>query len=120
MRFDNPSLAALMSVLRDSARQDGFDVISAKVLRPRQDAPMIIVRTTHYVGLARATAGILKQLDPRYPAKDDRKGWRYEGFYWDARDELGIPFLIASTLTRGQVEGQQWARSEPLFPYLHG
>jgi hypothetical protein len=31
-----------------------------------------------------------------------------------------VPFLVAATLTRGQVEGQQWARSEALYPFQHG
>ena len=119
-RFDNPGRSDLMRRLRDFANRDGFNVVSAKVLRPKQDAPMIIVSTTHYLGLARATSGILKELNARSSVSDDRRGWRYEGFYWEARDERGVPFLITSTLTRGEVEGQQWARSEPLFTFPHG
>jgi hypothetical protein len=113
-RFDNPSPSELRSRLHDLAGRYGFDVVSAEVLHPRQDAPVVVVRTTHYRDLARATPAILERLDPR------RRGWRYEGFFWEARDERGVPFLIASTLARGQVAGSQWARSEALFPYHHG
>lgn len=118
-RFDNPSRSDFGNTLRGLAGRYGFHVVSAKVLRPRQDAPMVVVRTTHYLDLARATAGILRELNPK-DSGDDGEGWHYEGFYWEARDERGVPFLVASTLTRGQVEGQQWARSEALYPYAHG
>jgi len=119
-RFDNPTRGELRRRLDQLAGRYGFQVESAKVLRPRQDAPLVVVRTTDYRGLSKATSAILKQLDPRRSTGDDRTGWRYEGFFWEARDERGVPFLIASTLTRGQVEGQQWARSEALYPFRRG
>lgn len=119
-RYDNPSREGLIERLHEFAKRYDFEVVSARVLRPRQDAPMIVVRTTHYLRLARAMYAISKDLNARYPVSDDRKGWRYEGFYWEARDEQGVPFFVTSTLTRGQVMGQQWARSEPLFPFAHG
>lgn len=118
-RFDNPNRADFRRKLSGLARDDGFEVVSAKVLRPLQDAPLVIVRTTHYLDLARSTQSILRELNPR-DRGGDGEGWHYEGFYWEARDERGVPFLVASTLTRGQVEGQQWARSEALYPYRHG
>jgi hypothetical protein len=120
LRFDNPERRELRRRLHDLAGRYGFEVVSVKVLRPRQDAPLVVVRTTDYRGLARATPAILKQLDPKRNTGDDRTGWRYEGFFWEARDERGVPFLIASTITRGRLEGAQWARSEPLYPYPHG
>ena len=119
-RFDNPARGEFRQRLHKLADRYGFEVVSAKVLRPRQDAPLVVVRTTDYRGLAKATSTILKQLDPKRSTGDDRTGWRYEGFFWEVRDERGVPFLIASTLTRGQVEGQQWARSEALYPFRHG
>jgi hypothetical protein len=119
-RFDNPARDEFRRRLHQLAGRYGFEVASANVLQPRQDAPVVVVRTTDYRGLAKATSTILKQLDPKRSTGDDRAGWRYEGFFWEARDERGVPFLIASTLTRGQVEGQQWARSEALYPFPHG
>jgi hypothetical protein len=118
-RFDNPSRSELRQRLRELAGDHGFTVISARVLRPRQDAPMVVVETMHYGELARSTPSILRALNPKDPGGDG-EGWHYEGFYWEARDERGVPFLVASTLTRGQVEGRQWARSEALFPFSHG
>jgi hypothetical protein len=92
---------------------DHFRVVSLRMLHPKQLAPMLIVNTTHYVGLAHATASILHDLNGRY-------GDRYEGFYFEARDELGVPFFITETLRRDRTEGGQWARSEALYPFLHG
>jgi hypothetical protein len=114
-----PARSDFRSKLRELAGRYGFHVVSAKVLRPRQDAPMVVVRTTNYPDLAQATGGVLRELNPK-DRGSDADGWHYEGFYWEARDERGVPFLVASTLTRGQVEGQQWARSEALYPYRHG
>jgi len=110
-RFDNPSRAEFRRRLHELAGRYKFDVVSATVIRPRQDAPLVVVRTTDYRGLAKATPAILSRLDP--------KRRTYEGFFWEARDERGVPFLIASTLTRGRAEGSQWARSEALYPFAH-
>jgi hypothetical protein len=111
-RFDNPARGEFRRRLRNLAGRYGFEVVSARVLRPRQDAPLVVVRTTDYRGLAKATSAILSRLDP--------KRRTYEGFFWEARDERGVPFLVASTLTRGRVEGSQWARSEALYPFARG
>jgi hypothetical protein len=118
-RFDNPSRSEFRHWLRELAGDHGFTVISARVLRPRQDAPMIVVETSRYRELARSTPTILRALNPK-DRGGDGEGWHYEGFYWEARDEQGVPFLVAATLARGQVEGQQWARSEALYPFQHG
>ena len=118
-RFDNPARSEFRRRLRELARDHGFSVISARVLRPRQDAPMVVVESTHYRELARSTPTILRALDPKDRGRGG-EGWHYEGFYWEARDEQGVPFLVAATLARGQVEGRQWARSEALYPFEHG
>jgi len=110
-RFDNPARGELRRRLHGLAGRYGFEVVSAKVLRPLQAAPLVVVRTTDYRGLAKATPAILSRLDP--------KRGTYEGFFWEARDERGVPFLVASTLTRGRAEGSQWARSEALYPFAH-
>lgn len=111
-RFDNPARGEFRRRLHQLAGRYGFEVVSAEVLRPRQDAPLVVVRTTDYRGLSKATSAILNRLDPKRDT--------YEGFFWEARDERGVPFLVASTLTRGQVEGSQWARSQALYPFPRG
>jgi hypothetical protein len=118
--FKNPTAARLRQELRRAARRYDFEVVSVLLLRPQQIVPRIVVRTKHYVELARATPTILSRVDPRSPARDDAKGWKYEGFYFEARDEHNVPFLIAFNFWRGPSGGGgQWARSEPLYPFQH-
>jgi hypothetical protein len=118
--FANLSPETLKKRLAEAARDHGFQVASIKLLRPRQLAPEIAVRTTHYLALARALPGILRSLDP-HSGQSDTRGWSYEGFFFEAQDEGGVPFLAVYNFWRGQHKGGgQWARSEPLFPFPHG
>lgn len=95
-----------------------FTVLSLNVVRPRQLAPEVVVLTTHYVEVAEATRLILLRVDPKASTGDDRTGWRYEGFFFQAEDEHGVPFLIAFNFWRGGGGGGgQWARSDRLFPF---
>jgi hypothetical protein len=119
-RFANLSAATLRERLREAAGEHGFEVVSVKLLRPRQLAVEIIIRTTDYLGLAHGLPGILRKLDP-HEGTSDTRGWSYEGFFIEARDERGVPFLAVFNHWRGQHKGGgQWARSEPLYPFLHG
>jgi hypothetical protein len=118
--FANLPVPVLRSRLTSLARRYDFDVTSMQLRRPRQVAPSIVVRTRRYVELARATRVILKQLDPKTRTNDDRTGWRYEGFFLEADDEHGVPFLAAFNFWRGPGGGGgQWARSDRLFPFDH-
>jgi hypothetical protein len=118
--FSNLPAPALRARLAALARRYDFEVTSMQLRRPRQLAPSIVVRTQHYVELARATRVILKQLDPKARTNDDRTGWRYEGFFFEAGDENGVPFLAAFNFWRGPGGGGgQWARSERLYPFAH-
>ncbi len=120
-RFPNLDPSVLRRRLRLAANRHDFQVVSVRVLRPRQLAPKIVVRTTHYLELAQATGRILARLDPKEPTSDDRTGWRYEGFYFEAQDEHGVPFLIVDNFWRGKGPGGgQWARSEGLYPFERG
>ena len=120
-RFPNLSPTELRRRLDQAAKALGFEVVSFELLHPRQLAPRIVVRTTHYLQLARATNGLLRKLDPKQRTRDDRTGWLYEGFYFKAEDEHGIPFLIVHNYWRGGGGGGgQWARSERLYPFDHG
>jgi hypothetical protein len=120
-RFLNPSKDELMGDLRTLARKNDFDIVSVRLLKPRQLAPMFVIRTKHYLELAHATRSILHRIDPRVAVPNDSQGWKYEGFYFEAQDEHGVPFLIAFNFERGpSAGGGQWARSEPLYPFAHG
>lgn len=118
--FDNPAATELRQELRKVARRYDFEIVSVQLLRPRQIAPRIVVRTKHYLDLARAIPAMLRRIDPRNQASDDGKGGRYEGFYFEARDQRNVPFLIVFNFWRGPSGGGgQWARSEPLYPFVH-
>jgi hypothetical protein len=118
--FANLSAATLRERLREAADEHGLEVVSVNLLRPRQLAPEIIVRTTDYLGLAHTLPGILHKLDP-HEGSSDTRGWSYEAFFIEARDERGVPFLAVFNHWRGQHKGGgQWARSEALYPFLHG
>lgn len=120
-RFSNLSPGELRARLSAAADRYGFEVVSLDLLQPRQLAPEVIVRTRDYIRLARATSAILRQIDPKTRTTDDRTGWLFEGFYFSAEDEHGVPFLVAYNFMRGQGPGGgQWARSERLFPFAHG
>jgi hypothetical protein len=72
------------------------------------------------LALVRALPGILRSLDP-HSGRTDTHGWSYEGFYFEAQDERGMPFLGVYNFWRGQHKGGgECARSEPLYPFEHG
>ena len=120
-RFPNLAPFLFREQLAAAARRYGFEVVSLRFLRPRQLAPEVVVRTKRYLELARAVPAIDAALNPRRPARDDRLGWEYEGFWLEAQDEHGVPFLAVFDFMRGPGPGGgQWARSEPLFPFPHG
>jgi hypothetical protein len=118
--FANLSPDALKKRLAKAAHDHDFRIVWVRLLRPRELAPEIAVRTTHYLALVRALPGILRSLDP-HSGRTDTHGWSYEGFYFEAQDERGMPFLGVYNFWRGQHKGGgQWARSEPLYPFEHG
>jgi hypothetical protein len=118
--FANLSPDTLKNRLAEAAHNHDFQVVAVKPLRPKQLAPEIAVRTMHYRALSRALPGILRSLDP-HSGPSDTRGWSYEGFFFEARDERKVPFLVVDNAWRGQHKGGgQWARSERLFPFAHG
>jgi hypothetical protein len=121
LRFDNLTPAELTRRLEKAADEHGFEVVSVKLHRPRQLAPEVVVRTTHYVDVARSARDWIDRVDPKVRNEDDRTGWRFEGFYLRAEDEHGVPFFILFNYWRERESGGgQWARSERLFPFDHG
>ena len=118
--FANLSPYTLKRRLADAAHDHGFQVVAVRLLRPKEVAPEIAVRTTRYLALARALPSILHSLDP-HSRRSDNRGRSYEGFFIEARDERGVPFLAVFNFWRGQHKGGgQWARSEALYPFQHG
>jgi hypothetical protein len=98
-----------------------FTVVSVQVLHPRQAAPFVIVAAKDKHALASSAAAILHLIDPKARTNDDRTGWAYEGFLFEARDSYGAPFLATFNSWRGpHAGGGQWAADPSLYPFAHG
>ena len=121
-RFSNPAIATLRARLQRLSRQYHFSIVSVRILRPTQEAPLVIVRSDDKAALAAATRLILRVLDPKQRTSDDRNGWRYEGFFFEAQDLHGIPFLATFNWWRNfrHAGGGQWASDPTLFPFANG
>jgi hypothetical protein len=106
----SPGRDVFLKRLQGEAGKHHFEVVSVRFLRPRQFAPMVVVRTTDYVSFAAAASSIVARLEPDY-----------EGVHLEAQDEFGVPFLADYMLARsvGTPEeypswGLVFARSDPL------
>lgn len=120
-RFPNPSLSTLDTRLRRAASRYHFTVVRVQILHPRQQAPVVVVETKDTRALAASTGAILHLIDPKARTNDDRTGWAYEGFLFEARDSHGVPFLATFNWWRGQhAGGGQWAADPSLYPFNHG
>jgi hypothetical protein len=106
------------SRLARAANRYGFTVKRVRFIKTRgQIAPFVIVETSRYLTLARATPAIAKSLDPLTDKTNNATGeqfWSFPGLLFEARDERGVPFLITDSFPTG---GGQWARSDQLYPY---
>jgi hypothetical protein len=120
-RFPNLSRATLIARLRLAANRYHFTVVSVRILHPRQSAPFVAVEATDKRALAASTPAILHLIDPKARTNDDRTGWAYEGFLFEARNNHGAPFLAAFNWWRGpHAGGGQWAADSGLYPFGHG
>lgn len=122
--YVNLAAGVLRRRLRALADRYDFSIDQISFIRVfrGQVAPRIVVHTTHYLRLARATRLILDRINPlQWRRGGHRTHARFEAFYFQANDEHGVPFLGAYTFVRGKDPGGgQFARSEPLFPFAHG
>lgn len=120
-RFVNPSTSQFRQRLAAAATRYGFTVKSLRFLRPRQLAPLSVVQTTHYVDLARDFRLMDKTLNPLKERRTDGLDGAFEGFFFEAQDEHGVPFFVIDDAIRGpHGGGGEWARAEALFPFSHG
>lgn len=120
-RFPSPSKAVLLARLGQAQRRYGFDVVKVEILHPLQAAPLVVIRASDRQAIARATPAILRLLDPKRTTGDDRTGWAYEGFLFEAQDRNGVPFLAVFNHWRGRdAGGGQWAADETLYPFPQG
>lgn len=108
--WDNPGVAGTERALARYARRYGFRVTRLVWQTPKQLAPEIVIRTTHYTEVGNGTAAMLERLMTGF-----------EGYYFEADDERGVPFLYISKFRRGPSGGgKYWARSDAVSPFIHG
>ena len=119
--FPSPSRAVLEARLRLAAKRFHFSVVSVQIVHPRQTAPFVIVETNDEQALSASTGAILHLIDPKARTNDDRTGWAYEGFLFEARNRHDVPFLATFNWWRGpHAGGGQWAATPSLLPFPHG
>jgi hypothetical protein len=119
-RFDNLTEHEFLGRLQEAARQYGFRVVEIRWLQPLQKAPLVVVEADDHASLAWDVPAILRLLDPQAAVGEDWQGWSFEGFFFEARDQSGSPFLAVYNHWRGSDRGGgQWARSENLYPFAH-
>lgn len=116
-RFPNPSPAAFRQRVAVVGKRFGFEVVSLRLLRPEQIAPLLIVRTSRK--RSKFSAEVPRILQLLSPSSGDYPAETFEGFFFAAEDAKG-PFVLTENVSRGIVYGGQWAASENLYPFVHG
>ncbi|HEV8686836.1 MAG TPA: hypothetical protein VGQ84_06135 [Gaiellaceae bacterium] len=119
--FPSPSRAVLLRRLQKAQRRYGFGIVSVRMLRPLQLAPVIVIRSDRKLETARAIPAIIELFDPRRPTKTNPSGFAYEAYFLEAQTRRGVPYLATFNFWRApHVGGGQWAAEERLYPYPHG
>lgn len=114
-RFPNPPQAAFRKRVALVGRRYGFRVLSLRLIRPLQLAPLLIVETSRErASFVKDVPTILSLLDP-----SNRGAATFEGFFFEAEDAHG-PFVETSGGVRGQRWGGQWSWSPDVYPFDHG
>jgi hypothetical protein len=121
-RFSSPSKAVLLRRLRLAGSRYHFTLVRVQVMHPRQAAPLVVVETSDEQALTASTPAILRLVDPKVRTDNDRTGWAYEGFLFEARNTNGVPFLATFNWWRNPDSpgGGQAASSQRLYPFVHG
>jgi hypothetical protein len=119
-RFRNLPRRVFLARLHRLQLRYGFRVVETRILRPVQSAPLVVIQTARDPkSFSGDVPAIQRLLDPKARTGDDRTGWAYEGFYLEARDSRGTPFLAIFNYWRGPHAGGggQWASDTSLYPY---
>ncbi|MBA3736657.1 MAG: hypothetical protein H0W90_15950 [Actinobacteria bacterium] len=120
-RFPSPSRHVLLQRLHRAEGRYHFNIVSVTMLRPLQLAPVIVIRSGDKRRIAGATAAIINAFDPRRVTRQNPSGFAYEGYFLEARDLGGMPYLATFNHWRApHVGGGEWAANEELYPFPHG
>lgn len=113
-RFPSPSAAVFRARLRAVARRHGFTVVSVRLLRAPQLAPLVVVRTGRSAkSFVADVPAIMQLLDPHRDS-----AVTFQGFYFEAVNAHG-PFVSVDNGYRGEVMGGEWSSNPCLYPYPH-
>jgi len=116
--FPNASPAVFRRRVALIGRRYGFAVQELRLLRPRQLAPLLVVRTDRdRKAFVRDVPAIMKLLDPTSNGPG-KTAITFEGFFFEAEDGHG-PFVRVENHYRGETEGGQWSWSRCVYPYAH-
>jgi hypothetical protein len=117
-RFPNPSPRAFRERVELVGRRHGFRVVSLRLLRPLQLAPLLVVETDRdreqFVG---EVAEIVALLDPR-TGGEGAVARTFEGFVLEARDREAT-FVVVNGVNRGTAMSSQWSWDPCVMPYAH-
>jgi hypothetical protein len=118
--FPSPSRVVLIERLGQAQRRYGFQIVSVRMLHPLQAAPVIVIRSDKKLAIAHATPAIIKLFDPRHVTKSNPSGYAYEGYFFQAQDTRGVPYLVTYNYLRPPNVGSgEWAANESLYPFPH-
>lgn len=118
-RFPNPSPEEFRSRAALAGKKFGFQVESIRFLRPRELAPIMLVRTNRdRKAFIRDIPTILDVLDPKSVSRH-RSAMTFEGIFFEARDSKGA-FARLDNAYRGEIMGGQWSAERDAYPYPHG
>jgi hypothetical protein len=116
--FPNPSPAVFRRRVALVGRRYGFTVRQLRLLRPRQLAPLLVVRTGRdRKAFVHDVPAIMKLLDPTSNGPG-RTAITFEGFFFEAEDEHGA-FVRIDNHYRGETEGGEWSWNRCVYPYPH-
>lgn len=121
-QFPSPPRRILLHRLGADAHQLGFTIVRVKLLRPRELAPIVVIRAPETQRFTQQMVPRIVQLiDHKRRTRDDRNGWDYEGLFFEVENLKGAPFVVVFNHWRGLHQGGgQWAASERLLPFIHG
>lgn len=114
-RFPSPSPASFRQRVALVGKRFGFRVVSLRLLRPEQLAPLLVVRTNRpRQAFAKDVNKIMSLLDPT-SSTAHQTALTFEGVFFAAEDARG-PFLYTQGVNRGEGEGGEWAANRCLYP----
>jgi hypothetical protein len=117
-RFPNPPPKAFLKQVRQVGKAHGFRITLLKLYRPRQLAPLLVVRTSRErKAFVKDVPAILSLLNPTSNGSG-HTAVTFEGFFFEARDAKGA-FLQVLNAYRGEIMGGQWSWDRCVYPYRH-